>query len=556
VKPELWLPADGITLEPNADIACRERRRSVAVTAGPGAGKTELLARRADFLLRTNACPYPHRILAISFKTDAAANLGARVRERVPPDLAGRLDSLTFHSFALGIIRRFRPVLAGINQLDPGFTIGDDRIPRSQITFGDFLPLATEILERNALVLAGLRATYSHVFLDEFQDCTANQYGLIRQAFLGTDIILTAVGDTKQRIMGWAGALEGIFATFARDFSAHPLNLYQNFRSQPRLRRMQNRMIAVMDPPAAVSESSLPGDGGRIQVLDASDELEEAARVTTWAQDVISSGIPESQVAVLFRGNLELYGTALRRMLDTAGISYRDENKLQDLAAEPIAQLLVAYFEALVGVRRPASYIRLHQSRLFDCPSENDLFRLRKAWDRHVMQARAAMEGDASRLSDRRLLESLADGFWGFFGAPAIAALHPEYESQKRVTGIVDDVLDRVAELFATDARVESLARFADERGVRMMSIHKSKGLEFDAVAVVAVEREMYFGKVEEARAEFFVGISRAKRELLLTHARVRHSPPGAPWWWKVPRTPQQEFLGYAYQTGATAWSG
>ena len=76
MKPEQWVPAAGITLEPNAETACREQHRNVAVTAGPGAGKTELLAQRADFLLRTNTCPYPQRILAISFKADAAANLG------------------------------------------------------------------------------------------------------------------------------------------------------------------------------------------------------------------------------------------------------------------------------------------------------------------------------------------------------------------------------------------------------------------------------------------------------------------------------------------------
>ena len=203
MKPEQWTPGGGITLEPNAETACREQHRSVAVTAGPGTGKTELLAQRADFLLRTNICSYPRRILAISFKVDAAANLGARVRERVPPDLASRLDSQTFHGFAYRLIRRFRPVLTGRDQLDPNFTVGNQRVSRTQITFDDFVPLATGILEQSPLVLAGLRATYSHVFLDEFQDCTANQYALVRQAFLGTDITLTAVGDTKQRIMGW-----------------------------------------------------------------------------------------------------------------------------------------------------------------------------------------------------------------------------------------------------------------------------------------------------------------------------------------------------------------
>ena len=81
------------------------------------------------------------------------------------------------------------------------------------------------------------------------------------------------------------------------------------------------------------------------------------------------------------------------------------------------------------------------------------------------------------------------------------------------------------------------------------MNIHKSKGLEFDAVAVMAVEHEMFFGDPGEARAIFFVGISRAKKRLLLTHARTRERPAGA-WRWDVNRTPYEEFLGYAREPG------
>lgn len=550
MKPDKWAPTADITLEPNAETACRDQHRNVAVTAGPGAGKTELLAQRADFLLRTNTCPYPQRILAISFKVDAAANLGARVRERVSPELASRLDSQTFHGFGYRLIRRFRPVLTGRSQLDPGFTIGDHRISRTQITFEDFVPLATEILEQSPLVLAGLRATYSHVFLDEFQDCTANQYALVRQAFLGTDITLTAVGDTKQRIMGWAGALEGIFRTFADDFRAVPLNLYQNRRSQPRLRRMQNRMVTVMDPDGAVPAETLAGDGGRVQILLTNDEREEAAQVTAWIQEQISSGTPESEIAILFRNQPELYSLALCHALDNAGISYRNEQKLQDLAAEPLAKLLVAYLETMAGVRNPASYVRLHRGRLFDSQNEDEHFRLRTSWDGHLQQARTFLGSNGNGLSDRHLLDELAAGFLNFFGAPAIAALHPDYESPARVEKIVKDVIDRVEEILAAhDADAESLARFADERGVRMMSIHKSKGLEFDAVAVMAVEHEMFFGDPGEARAAFFVGISRARHHLLLTHARTRRRPPGARRW-DFDRTPHQEFLDYGLEPG------
>ena len=117
IAVERWSPADGLILEPNALAAATEPARNLALTAGPGAGKTEMLAQRADFLLRTGTCRYPRRILAISFKTDASQNLKARVRKRCGPELAARFDSHTFHAFAKRIIDRFRVVLTG-NKLD------------------------------------------------------------------------------------------------------------------------------------------------------------------------------------------------------------------------------------------------------------------------------------------------------------------------------------------------------------------------------------------------------------------------------------------------------
>jgi superfamily I DNA/RNA helicase len=555
MKPGQWVPAAGITLEPNAETAGREQDHNVAVTAGPGAGKTELLAQRADFLLRTNTCPYPQRILAISFKADAAANLAARVRERVPPDLASRLDSQTFHAFSLRLIERFRPVLSGSSALDPGFAIGSDRILRTQITFQDFVPLATEILEQNPLVLAGLRATYSHVFLDEFQDCTANQYTLVRQAFHGTGTILTAVGDTKQRIMGWAGAVDGITETFANDFRAARLNLYQNFRSQPRLRRMQNRMVAVIDPAAAVPEATLAGDGGEIRTVSAADEWQEAAQITAWIQSLIWSDTPVSRIAVLFRNQPERYSPALSQALENAGIPSRNDQELQDLAVQPLTKLLVAYLETLAGIRNHASYARLHRSKLFDGQDEDQHFRIRGSWEAHLQHARALVQGNSSRLSDRALLNELAADFLSFFGAPAIAALAPEYESAGRPEQITSDVIDRIGEMLTSGSSpAEALELLAAESGVRIMSIHKSKGLEFDAVVIPAIEHEMFFGDQSEARAAFFVGISRARSHLLLTHASTRQRPPGARHW-NVNRRPYQEFLGYAPEPGgSSAW--
>src|SRR5688572_5399230 len=89
-----WIPRGIHALEPNADEVVRSQV-NMCVTAGPGAGKTELLAQRASFLLETGTCRYPRRILAISFKRDAAKNLRDRVLARSGETLGRRFDSFT-----------------------------------------------------------------------------------------------------------------------------------------------------------------------------------------------------------------------------------------------------------------------------------------------------------------------------------------------------------------------------------------------------------------------------------------------------------------------------
>src|SRR4051794_13662161 len=161
IRVDRWIPSDNLELEPNALAAATEIERNVALTAGPGAGKTEMLAQRADFLLRTGTCRYPRRILAISFKVDASQNLKARVRKRCGPDLGARLDSHTFHAFAKRIIDRFRLVLKGRDALDHDYTVGDRRVHRKAITFQDMVPLAVTIVESSSIARNAIRQTYS-----------------------------------------------------------------------------------------------------------------------------------------------------------------------------------------------------------------------------------------------------------------------------------------------------------------------------------------------------------------------------------------------------------
>lgn len=292
IAVDIWQPADRLTLEPSALRAAKEHERCLALTAGPGAGKTEMLAQRADFLLRTGTCRYPKRILAISFKVDASKNLKERVQRRCGKDLASRFDSYTFHAFAKRIIDRFRPLLTGADALDAGYKIGDKKVTREQIQFGDLVPLAIQIFRQSAMAKNAIRQTYSDVFLDEFQDCTDQQYDLLKIAFRGTSIRLIAVGDTKQKIMGWAGAMDGIFETFAADFAAVPLNMYRNFRSKPRLLRMQNEIVRVLDPASVMPEEQIAGEEGEVFAWHFADSRKEAE----YLADLIAGWVKTDQL--------------------------------------------------------------------------------------------------------------------------------------------------------------------------------------------------------------------------------------------------------------------
>lgn len=443
IAVERWSPVDGLTLEPNALAATTEISRNLALTAGPGAGKTEMLAQRADFLLRTGTCRYPRRILAISFKTDASQNLKARVRKRCGLELAARFDSHTFHAFSKRIIDRFRPVLTGRDALDPGYSIGPRRVQHQSITFADMVPLACKIIEHSLIARNAVRQTYTHVFLDEFQDCTDEQYRLILACFGDTPTILTAVGDTKQSIMGWAGALEGIFHTFADAFDALPRNLYQNFRSAPALRRMQNAMVKVMDPPAALADTDIVGHEGEISILRFKDDEDEASGLAGRIRSLIDDGIEPSEIAILVSKQQNLYCQRLVAALEAEQIPYREEDTKQDLASEPAACLLIDFLLIASGSRQPAAYRRMLDLVVFNHGYDEEReYQLRSRWDRFVNETKqkvAAHEVDLQQIDD---LQALAISLMDNVGRDSLIALSPDYEHGDRFDELFAQTLE------------------------------------------------------------------------------------------------------------------
>jgi superfamily I DNA/RNA helicase len=131
-------------------------------------------------------------------------------------------------------------------------------------------------------------------------------------------------------------------------------------------------------------------------------------------------------------------------------------------------------------------------------------------------------------------------------GRNALISLSPQYETGSRFDEIQAQVFARLQDLLEKGLPIiEALARFSEDSSVRIMTVHKSKGLEFHSVIALGVENQMYFGNIDEKRSTFFVQISRAKERLFLTCSTIRPRPADYTGAWHEERGPHQEFMQY-----------
>src|SRR5699024_8159089 len=127
---------------------------------------------------------------------------------------------------------------------------------------------------------------------------------------------------------------------------------------------------------------------------------------------------------------------------------------------------------------------------------------LRSRWDRFVTETRrqiAAGEVDLAQVND---LQTLATALVGEVGRDNLVALSPDYAHGGRLDQLIEQVLERAHLLLQGDADpATALASFSGDSAVRIMSVHKSKGLEFDTVVILGVEKETFWGELSAERA-------------------------------------------------------
>ncbi|XBD73301.1 ATP-dependent helicase [Akkermansia massiliensis] len=586
VVPEKWIPCDGIVLEENADAAVRTDK-SVLVVAGPGAGKTELLAQKASYLFQTNTCSDPQKILAISFKNDAADNLKKRVIKRCGKEIETRFISMTYDAFSKSILDHFRFALPNVLRPDAGYLVNDAdtidaafkkagynnplnllayklksyyervldsiELPFSQNNLGetvwnlllkgfdDYKPalsfkmiciLAEFIIKTNPKIKRGLQLTYKFVFLDEFQDTTDLQYKLVKQCFWNSDSIMTAVGDNKQRIMVWAGARKTVFGDFAIEFNSETQKLIMNHRSAPRLVDLQRKMYASLnenDCTICVSDKWNPDDG-KITLLIAENEDIEAKIVAERIIEQISSGIEPNKLCILCKQKPQDYAPKIIDELSNCQICARIENDYQDLIKEPIVEMLIALLRLAVDRKHPHDWEFIVSTMatlwgLDSLQSNDDYFNMQNDLDIEIKQLSIMMENITCKKDFHALLKHAIQ----FLGEKRIKAMYLTYGQGTYLNDQLNKFQNYMwMELEATQMDwIFAMENFEGLHSVPIMTIHKSKGLEYDVVYFVGLEDSAFWNfknQPDEDRCTFFVALSRAKKEIWFTFCKYRYT--------------------------------
>ena len=597
-----WLPVGIDSLEPNALTVVRSSEHC-SVLAGPGAGKTELLAQRAAFLLQTGASPAPQRILAISFKRDAARNLARRVRQRCHADHSNRFDSLTFDAFAKSLVDRFGQALpdrwrptanygilfakkaywidflrraaqaqdnpfgaAAVQTLPttaferrhvldeplpeagwPNATAGrwagqhfwDQQLrsaERSYLSFPMLSRLAELLVRVNTAVRNALVLTYSHVFMDEFQDTTQAQLDLVQTIFLGTSTVMTAVGDNKQQIMRFALAMDDPFGTFERSFAAKRIPLLSNYRSSPELVRIQHVLAQALDASAARPESKAKAaiSDACCSIWDFSSTRVEASTLAAYvAAEMREHGLQPTDFVLLVRQKAEGYAQVLTPAFADAGIPLRNEaayvgsQMLQELLTEPLSELVLVMLRVACAASGGSSWSEAQHSLA-------ELRGVDPTDDRTRRELARELDGFASVFlqqhpqppSTEAQARSMVQAVLAFLDPNALVAAHVSYRQGNWFAEVESSVaLHLLASAAQTQDWRAALDAYEGANALSLMTLHKSKGLEYHTVIFVGLDDEAWWSYTLDpidATAGFFVAFTRAKQRVIFTYSPER----------------------------------
>ncbi|MYG82863.1 MAG: AAA family ATPase [Candidatus Dadabacteria bacterium] len=382
------------------------------VLAGPGSGKTRVIAHRIAYLINDLSIP-PWNILAVTFTNKAAAEMKKRAGELVGDQISGAWIG-TFHSICLRILKMEVDFLEGytkdfvvydqndqlgltkscLKEFDYGETLfspkrvlsefdtvenkgevlfeddfygralrelydfyKDELVKRNAMTFNDLLLQANKLLSENEEARVCYQDRFSHVLVDEYQDTNVSQYRFVK-LLSPRHRNLFVVGDDSQSIYGWRGADITNILNFERDFpGARVVKLERNYRSTSTILGIAN---SVIKKNLGRKEKTLWTEnpaGEKVVVFKAGDNSDEARFVAERVSHLVESGnFKWSDVAVFYRANFQ--SRVIEEGLSAQRIAYRIVSGVGFYQRAEIKDI-IAYLRLIQNPRDNVSFERI-----------------------------------------------------------------------------------------------------------------------------------------------------------------------------------------------------
>ncbi len=532
----------------------------ICVVAGPGTGKTKTLVSKILYLLQVRKVK-PIKITAVTFTKKAAEEMKNRLKEQLGAQAGRRLQIGTFHSICyellkksgeerqladqmttlelvkeaaeqLGMKENPRTLLRMISEkktknpeteneseseyLDQIFMLYQKKLDGLQaMDFDDLLLKALSLAEDPSFK----EQAFSYLFVDEFQDISPIQHRLI-EAFSrhGREIFL--IGDPDQAIYGFRGADGKSFERFQKERAFEEIRLKKNYRSSPEILTAAQKILSPEKDSFPLEP--VKGPGFPVRLAKASKEMGEAVFVAKEINrliggidmvDIEESGVTFdreearsfSDIAVLYRTHRQ--AELLEKCLRKEGIPYVVTGR-EDFLWEPLVRGSLGFFKSILNTEDVLSR-NVCQKLLWE--NEED------AQGRYEELAEKYKKL-CKRTQPQKILSQWREDM-GCLDDSAMEKLGGISVFYKTMTEFLDNLA------FGKESDIKRFGgKTYTSDAVSLMTLHGSKGLEFPAVILYGVrkgtlplEHRGVCGDVEEERRLLYVGMTRAREELILT---------------------------------------
>ena len=424
-----------------------------------------------------------------------------------------------------------------------------------KIDFDDMLVLCYELFASRPDVLAQWQKKFRYILIDEFQDINRIQYDVIRMLAKPEDNLFV-VGDDDQAIYGFRGADSSLMFRFREDYpGAEQILLGMNYRSTANIVRNSLKVIGHNEKRFEKDLRAERDNGACLHVQEVRDPNEEAQYILDEIEKQTEAGVRPEDIAVLFRIHTD--ARPVVEVLLERRITFQMKEHLPNLYNHFIAKDIQAYFRMALGERkrqdflqvmnRPKRYIgrdsiagsavSFEEMRKFYCDKEWMMNRIDQfEWDVKMLRKMApyaAIQYIRKRIGYDDFLKDYA--LTHNVNKADLFEVLSEIEEAAKPYASLEEWFGHVQE-YTEALRLKERQRSQKQDGVRLMTIHAAKGLEFDTVFLIeANEGRIPYKKAkteqetEEERRLFYVAMTRAKEVLKICYVKTKNGKETSP---------------------------